>query len=167
MILADILLWLLIIAGGWLALTASWLTTFAIAPRFTEECQQRYTTHGIWAVLIGVMTLVPLSIIAIALFRHDHHPLARMIAVLILLTLMLLALLGSSGLAARVGAGLGSPLDGAQPWRRVMRGGWVLSASFLMPLVGWFLLLPLTLLSGLGTTVLVCWRRKYPHAAVA
>ena len=68
MILADILLWLLIISGGWLALTASWLTTFAIAPRFTEECQQRYTTHGIWAVLIGVMTLVPLSLLMLSLW---------------------------------------------------------------------------------------------------
>ena len=39
-------------------------------------------------------------------------------------------LVGSAGLAQRIGAGLPSPADLTQPWRRVLRGGIVLVPAF-------------------------------------
>jgi hypothetical protein len=167
MIIGDIVLWLLMVCGAWLALTTTWLSTVALFPRLTGECQERYGSQAVWAMLLGLVTVVPGIIIAITLFKFAPHPLARLIAVLIPVLLLLLALVGSSGLAGRIGAGLSSPGDVAQPWRRVLRGGWVLSCSFLMPLLGWFVLLPLALLSGIGVALLVLWRRRYPLEAPA
>jgi len=39
------------------------------------------------------------------------------------------------------------------PWRRVLRGGVVLSFAFLLPVIGWFVLLPWTLVSGVGASL--------------
>ena len=46
-----------------------------------------------------------------------------------------------------------SPTDASQPWRRVLRGGTVLTLTFLLPFVGWFLILPWTLISGFGAAI--------------
>jgi hypothetical protein len=67
---------------------------------------------------------------------------------------LVLALVGSAGLADKIGAGLASPVDVDQPWRRVLRGGTVLALLFIVPLLGWFAVLPLTLASGLGALFL-------------
>jgi len=77
-----------------------------------------------------------------------------------LLLLLLPALLGSAGLALRIGAALKGDRDVAQPWRRVLRGGLVLAPTFLFPLLGWFVLLPWTLVSGFGSAVMGFIRRE-------
>jgi hypothetical protein len=45
-------------------------------------------------------------------------------------------------------------VDLDQPWRRVLRGGAVLALLFVVPLLGWFAVFPLTLASGLGALFL-------------
>ena len=45
-------------------------------------------------------------------------------------------------------------LDATQPWRRVLRGGVVLSCSCLLPVVGWVILPLWVLVSGLGAFLL-------------
>jgi hypothetical protein len=161
----DVFLWLTIIAAGWLALTASWMATVGLFPRFTQDCQQRYAAHGIWALLLGVLVFVPVCVLAVATLKTVPVPAVKALAASLPLSLLLTAVLGSSGLAARIGAGLSAPDDAAPPWRQVQRGGWVLSCSLLMPVLGWFLLLPMTLLSGLGAAVMVGWRRRFPLPA--
>jgi len=81
----------------------------------------------------------------------------------------MIGLAGSSGLALRIGMGLNSPLDATQPWRRVLRGGVVLSCSFLLPVVGWVILPLWVLVSGLGAFMLGFKEQKaqYPSAPQA
>jgi hypothetical protein len=85
----------------------------------------------------------------------------------LLVILILPALFGSSGLALRVGAGLSSPADGDQPWRRTLRGGVVLGGTFLLPFAGWFVVLPVALVSGFGVAASVLYRRPWRHATPA
>jgi hypothetical protein len=66
----------------------------------------------------------------------------------------MLGMIGSAGLTLRIGAGLPSPLDEQQPWRRVLRGGILLSLTFLLPVVGWFVLPIWALVSGFGAFIL-------------
>jgi hypothetical protein len=76
----------------------------------------------------------------------------------------LLGLVGSTGLISRIGAGLPSPADEQQPWRRVLRGGILFALTFLLPFVGWFVLPIWALVSGLGAFILsVAERRRTPH----
>ncbi|MCC6143719.1 MAG: hypothetical protein IT368_07920, partial [Candidatus Hydrogenedentes bacterium] len=66
----------------------------------------------------------------------------------------LAGLAGSTGLVRLIGLRLPSTHDTTAPWRRVLRGGTVLSLTFLLPGLGWFLVLPATLVSGIGALLL-------------
>jgi len=151
MILTDLLQYLILVIGSWLVLNAYWLATVALAPRLVERCAARYGGHPLRATLVGLAVALPLAVIGIALAKQGGG-LAPVVITLWLLA-GLAALIGSAGLAQRIGAGLASPLDGSQPWRRVLRGGAVLALVFLMPLLGWFVLLPWVLVSGLGVVI--------------
>jgi hypothetical protein len=92
---------------------------------------------------------------------------AKLVGALVLSVPILLALGGSGGFALRIGAGLALPLDEQAPWRRVLRGGTVLALCFLLPLVGWFLVLPWALVSGVGAAILATRHRPRPLIAGA
>jgi hypothetical protein len=69
--------------------------------------------------------------------------------VALVMVTVLLALAGTAGLALRIGRGMAAATDGDENWRRVRRGGIVLAITY-----GTIVLLPLTLLAGLGAIVL-------------
>jgi hypothetical protein len=87
-------------------------------------------------------------------FAKAAHPGVKLISGALLVVPLVLALVGSAGLADKIGSGLASPVDEIQPWRRVLRGGAVLALLFVVPLLGWFAVFPLTLASGLGALLL-------------
>jgi hypothetical protein len=161
MIMADVLTWFLLILGVYLVLNAHWLGAYALAPALVERSRQRYDRRPVAATLLGLAVAVPVALIGINLMTRVPHPLTNLLVLGMLAVPLLIAFAGSAGLALRIGNGLGSPADAAQPWRRVLRGGAVLGLVFLMPVLGWFVLLPWTLVSGLGAG-LMAWRE--PHA---
>ena len=61
------------------------------------------------------------------------------------------------GLCLRIGKGLVHPLDEAQPWLRVKRGGIVLGLMIIFPILGWVFVLPVAILTGIGAAFLG-WR---------
>ena len=68
--------------------------------------------------------------------------------------------IGVAGLATHVGQRLSSPADDRRPWAATLRGGVVLNLAFLIPLVGWFVVLPACVILGAGAaTVAVLWPR--------
>ena len=69
-------------------------------------------------------------------------------------------LLGTAGLALRIGQGMPAPGDEHQPWKRVMRGGTALALTFLLPILGQILAIPLILASGLGASLLTWAARR-------
>jgi hypothetical protein len=153
MIMADILEWFLIISGIFLALNAHWLSAQALFPRLVERCRDGYGQRPVGATLLGLAIIIPAVVLAVALGKALPHPLVVILVGGGLVTLVLLGLLGSAGLAARIGAGLPAPGDAAQPWKAVLRGGGVLGLIFITPLPGWLLLI-WSLVSGLGMAVL-------------
>jgi hypothetical protein len=159
MIMADVLTWFLIVSGLYLVLLCYWLAATALFPRAVGACCERYA-QPLAPILLGVAILVPVLVLGLAAVKEVPNPGAGGILKVLLLLLLLPALLGSAGLAQRVGAGLPSPLDVSQPWRRVLRGGLVLAPTFLLPFLGWFVVLPFALVSGFGAVVLTAWRRR-------
>jgi len=153
MIFADILFWFLMVAGAYLALNAYWLAAVALFRPAVERAHETYATRPVAATLAGLGALVP-AVGVFVVFAHAAHPGVKLLTGAILMVPLLLALVGSAGLADRIGAGLPSPGDRQQPWRRVFRGGAVLALLFLVPLLGWFAVFPLTLASGLGAMLL-------------
>jgi hypothetical protein len=154
MILADLLQWFLFILGALLTLNANWLAAHALLPGMVARARAQYQGRPVLTTVVGGLITVPLVLTVIIAAKQAPHPVVQMGAVGLLLLLGLLALIGSAGLAERVGLGLPAPVDGAQPWRRVLRGGIVLGLAFLMPFLGWFVVLPWTLISGVGAWAL-------------
>jgi hypothetical protein len=154
MIMADILLWTLIILGTYAVLVAYWIGAYALFPARVERCREVYGARPVAATLVGLAILLPALLIVIALSKALPHPALQTPLISGLLLLELLCLVGSAGLVLRIGAGMSSPHDATQPWRRSLRGGLVLGLAFVLPFLGWFVLLPWVLASGLGAFVL-------------
>ena len=92
------------------------------------------------------------------------NPLLKFIGITLMVVPGLLGLIGSAGLTLRVGLGLPSPSDPAQPWKRVLRGGIVLAFTFLLPVVGWIIIPLWVLVSGLGAFIMAAWGRRSQRA---
>ena len=153
MIFADILFGFLMVAGAYLALNAYWLAAVALFRPAVERARLTYATRPVAATLAGLLAFVPVALVFIV-FAKAAHPGVKLITGALLMVPLVLALIGSAGLADKIGAGLPSPVDEVQPWRRVLRGGVVLALLFVVPLLGWFAVFPLTLASGLGALLL-------------
>jgi hypothetical protein len=164
MIMADVLTWFFIITGLYLTLVCHWLAAASLFPRSVESCRARYA-RPVSATLLGLVLVAPLLALGAAGAKAPQ-PLVSGAAKALLFALALPALVGSAGLALRIGGGLSSPGDAAQPWRRVLRGGIVLAGTFLLPFVGWFLVIPLTLVSGFGAAVSVLLARAGRRGAL-
>jgi hypothetical protein len=153
MIMADVLTWFLIIAGVYLVLVCYWLSAIALFPAAVEACRVRYA-RPVTATAVGLLVLAPLLVLGLGAANAIKQPGPSGVVKIALLLLLLPSFLGSSGLALRIGSGLPSPLDAAEPWRRVLRGSLVLAPTFLVPFLGWFIVLPWTLISGFGAALL-------------
>ena len=149
MIMADILMWFLLIAGTYIVINAYWMTTQGLFPLFVDRCRERMRRGPGKAFLFGLAGAMPSAIVGVALFRAPS-PLAKFCGATLLLLLVLVGLMGSAGLAAQVGMGLGAYPDERASWRRVWRGGLVLGLTFILPLIGWLVILPGTLIIGMG-----------------
>ena len=153
MIIAEVLSILLLILGMMLVFLAYWLAAVALFPRMVGRARDRYK-RPVWTTLVGLAVVAPAFVIGILLLASSNNPLVRIPGLLIGITPLMLGMLGSAGLCQLGGGGLSSPKDSSQPWHRVLRGGVVLDFCFLLPLVGWFVVMPWALISGCGAIVL-------------
>jgi hypothetical protein len=166
MIMADILFWFLIVLGACIVIVAHWIGAYALFPARVERCAAAYTERPVASTLIGLAIAVPSLVLGILAAKALAHPVVQIPITGALLVLGLVCLIGSSGLAMRIGAGMRSERDASEPWRRPMRGGIVLALAFVMPFLGWFVLFPWTLASGLGAFVLAGRARRLVHVRV-
>ncbi len=159
MIMADVLKIVLLIVGAQIVFISCWLAAEALFPTLVESARERYRSHPIRISLMGVLALAPLGVLGAAL-ANAPNPAFKLAGAMVLSVPFLLGLLGSAGLSLHVGYGLPSMADERQPWLRVLRGGIVLVFVFLLPFIGWFFLLPWTLVSGLGAAVSAMWSQR-------
>ena len=74
---------------------------------------------------------------------------------------MLIALVGTAGLALRIGRNLSA---GASRWEQSLRGGVMLGLVFITPFLGWGFLLHAGLASGFGAFLLAKpWKNSAPE----
>lgn len=167
MIMADVFKILFLVLGTIATVVCYWLLFEAVFPRVVEGARDRYERHPKRALLVGLLVTAPTLLLGAA-FASAPAALAKFLGITLLLALLLVSLVGSAGLAELVGGRLASAVDAQWPWRRVLRGGTVLAVTFVLPLAGWFVVLPVTLVSGVGAAVLA-WRSRpaLPEAAPA
>ncbi|MGH7970583.1 MAG: hypothetical protein ACREIC_17795 [Limisphaerales bacterium] len=150
--MADILKILLIVLGILIVYVSYWLLAEALFPALVEQASRHYR-KPVRITMVGLAAAV-LPVILGLLLARTPNPLTKLLGMTLLIVPALLGLVGSAGLTLRIGEGLPAPIDEAQPWRRVLRGGVLLACSFLLPVVGWVVLPLWVLVSGFGAFIL-------------
>jgi hypothetical protein len=150
MIVADILMWFLLVAGTYIVINAYWLTTQGLFPDFVYRCRERIRRAPLKSFFIGLAGTVPGLILGVSMLVRAPNPALKFLGAAVLMLVILTGLMGSAGVAALVGTGLGGADDERTGWRRTWRGGLVLGLTFILPLIGWLLILPGTLIMGIG-----------------
>jgi hypothetical protein len=87
----------------------------------------------------------------------------RVAGIGLLFTELVFSFAGMAGVARFLGSRLPSPADAERPWKAVIRGWVVLYLASLLPVIGWFVFLPVALLTGFGAALLGL--RRAPIAA--
>ncbi len=154
MIMADILFWIAIAIGVLATFIAHWLAAQALLPTTVARCSEAYCRRPLACCVIGVCVTLPVVLMVVGAVDKIPFPLAKALLVGLLGVPLIIALIGSAGLARRIGMGLPAPTDAERPWLPVLRGGVVMGLCFIAPILGWFILLPLALLSGVGAWLL-------------
>ena len=149
---ADVLQVLLLILGAMLIFQAYWLAGAGLFPRLVGQARDRYKTP-IRTTLIGLAVVVPTFFIGIFWLQNIDNIIVKIIGLVIGVVPLILGAIGSAGLCQLIGLGLPAPGDQSQNWRRVWRGGWVLNFCYLLPVAGWFVILPWSIISGCGAFV--------------
>ncbi|MFT6862318.1 MAG: hypothetical protein ACJAVK_000876 [Akkermansiaceae bacterium] len=156
MIMADVLLWTFVILGFFVITVAYWVAAVALAPGLVERTCDRFGSSPWKALLIGVALGIPLIAAGLGM-ANGGPPVLKVAGIVVVLLILLLGLCGSAGLCLRIGKGLVNPIDEAQPWLRVKRGGIVLGLMIIFPVLGWFFVFPVAIFAGIGAAFLG-WR---------
>lgn len=158
--LADVFTILFIILGFLIVYVGYWLLAVGLFPRFVERCAERIGEAPVKITLLGAVTLTPVVAIGLGISSAAPNGAGKVAGLALALCGALGALLGSAGLALRIGTGLKSARDEQEPWRRVLRGSIVLALTFVMPFLGTFIVMPLAFFSGFGACIAGLWRKK-------
>jgi hypothetical protein len=161
--MADILKILLIILGILAIYVSYWLLAEALFPSLVERASRHYG-KPIKISVIGLASALAPVVLGLVL-ANVPNPLLKVLGISLVVVPAMLGLAGSAGLTLRIGVGLPSPVDEKQPWRRVLRGGVLLSCSFLLPIVGWIVLPLWVLVSGFGAFILSVRERNPDRSA--
>ena len=146
-----------------LILIAHWLVTAGLFPRAAQRLADEYGRRPIRAALLGLVTYGPIQFIGLTA-ANIPNPAVKFLAIVASLGSLLLAFIGTAGLALRIGRNLSPAAD---PWQQTLRGGVMLALVFITPVVGWFFVAPVCLASGFGALLLARpWKEKIPSPSV-
>ena len=135
------------------ALTCIWIMIASLFPKFTRQAQT-FCVMPLRAFLIGLVAgLVPF-IIGYFLAAISSGHLGHLVGWTLMIISASLGIAGAAALAFRIGNGMPSQLDRTDPWRRTLRGSSVLALTFLLPIIGWFVWMPVVLSFGAGVALL-------------
>lgn len=161
--------------GVILVATAYYTVGALLAPRLTQRARERFARRPWLPVVVGVALSVPWVAASLALLGAGAGPVKFVGAVLGCLWI-LIALFGGAGIAQHIGrgvvGGVGSDdgiRDGAQDgaWVQTFRGGLLLSLTWVLPLVGWLGMLPLTMAAGVGCFAIGLFASSAPKLPAA
>jgi hypothetical protein len=156
MLMADVAVWTALVIGLMTALPAAWLLFGALWPDAVSRARERIPRRPVSTFLAGA------GVSALVLAGVAGLGKAGLAAPAFLLGSFGLgwSFLGVAALAQHAGSRLASPGDPG--WKPALRGGAVLALSFLVPFLGWFLLLPVAILLGAGAATFAVFRRRPP-----
>lgn len=156
MLMADTMAIFFVILGFLLAFPALWLLCRGLWPQ-TVANAATICQRGLIKPFIAGLPVTILMIIAAAALGNLGTAGKISSAAVVCLYLMI-ANCGVAGLATAIGERLASRIDAGQAWRATLRGGIALELSYLLPILGWFGILPISITIGCGANLIALFR---------
>jgi len=128
-------------------LTAWWL----LFPNLIARAQTRIAKSLASSFWLGLIVVIALLIPIVVLFALPIGP-AKSLGWILLAASLALSSIGSAGIAAHLGEQMkrmGNPFN---PLGAFVRGSIILELAGFFPILGWFFLLPLSLITAFGAT---------------
>lgn len=158
MIMADVFKILFIILGLILCTVSYWLLFQALFASTVEQNRRAILTHPWRVFMTGVFAGLPLFLLGFAIMANGAGP-AKFVGGAIVVVILTLSLFGSTGLIHHIGMRLSAESVAGREGLTVLRGGTVVGIACVLPVVGWFLLLPVILITGFGAALRLLWSR--------
>jgi hypothetical protein len=159
MLMADVLSITLSILGFLLAQQGLWLISRALWPRRFAAATLRCRRNPVASFLVGI-PVTGAWIAAVAIAGKGFGAFGQVAAFGLFILYWIYANIGTAGFVTHVGQRLTSPADEARPWAATVRGGVATELAWVVPLVGWFGVLPVSIVLGAGATTLSWFRIK-------
>lgn len=161
---ADVTSIFFAILGFLLSLQGLWLSCRALWPNKVIASATRCGRNPLKSLLAGVIVTLAM-IVGSAVVAKAGAP-GQVLAFAWVSVYVVFSGVGVAGLATHMGQRLSSPADDRRPWAATVRGGVVLELAYLVPVVGWFVILPASMVLGAGAaTLTLLWPRTVRVAA--
>jgi len=152
MLFGDVIAIALSIIGFLLSLQGLWLVSQALWPGRVEIATRHCGNGNLKCFLVGVP--VTLAGVFFAAVVAKAGTFGQLSAFAVGLLYIVYANVGVAGFVTHIGRRLSSPADADRPWKATVRGGIALELAWLIPVLGWLGLLPITLILGAGAMTL-------------
>lgn len=153
MLMADTMAIFLVILGLMLALPALWLLCFGLWPNAVKGAAEVCESGIVKSFALGAPVTGAVVFLAVAL-TNGLGNIGKISAAIVVCVYLLQSSIGVSGFAACIGRRINSPADDERYWRATLRGGIVLELASLLPILGWFFILPVSMIIGSGASAL-------------
>ncbi len=158
MLMADALAITLSIVGFLLALNGLWLVCYAMFTPWVERAGERAARQPIRTFFVGAV-LSALAILGTVVLAQGPAVM-KVLSIGGVCAWLCYAQVGTAGIVTRIGRRLPSPADTDRPWKATLRGGISLSLAYVLPILGWFMILPASWITGAGAASLTLWKRR-------
>lgn len=128
-----------------------------LMPGATHRGCMRFAAKPKGTIAIGLAISVPLVVVSLILLQRGGA--LASLGAFIGLAWILAGLMGGAALARHVG-------QSGEDWRRVARGGTLIALTWVLPLIGWFVTLPLTISTGVACLLLSARTPRVAHPDV-
>jgi hypothetical protein len=155
MLMADTMAIFFVILGLLLALPGLWVLCRGLWPHAVAKAAA-VCGEGLIKPFLAGLPGAAVMIFAAAVLGN-FGPAGKIAAVATVCLYLMIANCGVAGLVTVVGERLAGPsenVDSQQPWRATLRGGVALGLASLLPILGWFVILPVAVIIGCGANLL-------------
>jgi hypothetical protein len=143
---------LAVVAGIGSACVAAWALLLGMALLFNRRANlaQQNLQSSRWRVLATGSVVALLGVGGAIVLLNQPNGILKLVGWALLLATLALSALGASGLVLLLAESVQRAEPGMSHFRALLRGAGLLVAAGLVPLVGWFLVLPLTVFVSTG-----------------
>jgi hypothetical protein len=135
------------------------LTTALLFRQRTLSSQLSIEGHPWRSFLIGFALLLTVGVVALGMVGNAN-PGIKLLGTMLTLGLLSVAAIGGGGLAQLIGERLRHLDPSLSPYAAVVRGAGIIVVAGLLPLVGWWVFMPIVLAISLGSGVSSLFARQ-------